>query len=533
MTAPGLAKGGPVQRLQWQLGEVAGSMGVSEMESVKREAGKREAGKWETSGAGPRVLIIGAGVSGILMAIKLRARGWRNFVILEKAQALGGTWRDNVYPGVACDVPAHVYVYSFAPNPAWKTRYAKGPDIWKYYHDVARRYGVLAHIEYGKDVDLAEFDGAGWTVTATDGSTYTADIVIGAAGRLRDPNLPEIPGRDSFAGPSFHTARWDQTVSVKDKRVCLIGAGSSGVQVLASIAHEVKHITQFQRTPQWVFPVQDAAIPWWKRLAFRLFPFYVRATYRRLLDFSNQRGALAFESKEARAERDQMCVDALERIRDPELRATLTPDYDVGCKRLVMSETWFDQVQRPNVSIVIEAIERIEPEGVRTADGRLHECDIIVYATGFDAHAYIRPVKVVGEGGVTLDDLWQDLPLTYRSVAIPHMPNFFLLNGPSSPGGSASIVGIVETQAAYLFQILERIVANKVLITPREEVSREWQSSVRERARTSVWGTGGCQSWYLDKTGTPAYDAVSLPELAQSLAAPDFDDFTERPLSAV
>lgn len=479
---------------------------------------------------GPRVVIIGAGVSGILMGIRLRQRGWNDFVILEQAETLGGTWRDNVYPGVACDVPAHVYVYSFAPNPAWKTRYAKGPDIWRYYHDVARRYGLLDRIRYGKKAEQADFDGRGWALRTGDGETIHADVVIGAAGRLRDPKLPDIPGMDSFAGPSFHTARWDTSCDIRGKRVCLIGAGSSGVQVLSAIAGDVAHITQFQRTPQWVMPVEDAAIPLWKRLMYRLIPSTVHKTYRQMLDFSNERGALAFESKEARAGRDKMCSDALQRIRDPELRARLTPDYDVGCKRLVMSETWFEQVQRPNVSIVSEAIEQIEPQGVRTADGTLHECDVIVYATGFDAHAYIRPMKLNGEDAVTLDELWAELPLTYRSVSIPHMPNFFMLNGPSSPGGSASIVGIVETQSAYLMQLLEKIADDGVLLSPREDAARAWLSMVRERALGSVWATGGCQSWYLDKTGTPAYDAVSLPQLQESLDHPILDDFVIRPI---
>jgi cation diffusion facilitator CzcD-associated flavoprotein CzcO len=477
----------------------------------------------------PRIVIIGSGVSGILAGVKLRERGWNDFVILEKAETLGGTWRDNVYPGVACDVPAHVYVYSFAPNPAWKTRYAKGPEIWRYYHGVAKRHGVLDHIAYGKEVEHAAFDGARWTVSTKDGGRYEADVVIAAAGRLRDPKLPDIAGMDSFAGPSFHTARWDTSVSLKGKRVCLIGAGSSGVQVLSAIAKDVAHITQFQRTPQWVMPVVDEPVPWWKRLMFRLFPRTVHETYRTMLDFSNERGALAFESKQARAARDKMCSDALLRIRDPELRAKLTPDYDVGCKRLVMSETWFEEVQRPNVSIVTDAIERIEPGGVRTVDGVLHACDVLVYATGFDAHAYIRPMKLTGEGGVPLDQVWADLPLTYRSVSIPHMPNFFMLNGPSSPGGSASIVGIVETQWDYIAQLLEKIANDSVLIAPREDKAKAWLAEVRERALGSVWATGGCQSWYLDHTGTPAYDAVSLPQLQASLAAPQIDDFEVRP----
>lgn len=483
-------------------------------------------------GTGPRIVIIGSGVSGILMAIKLLERGWRDFVVLEKAETLGGTWRDNTYPGVACDVPAHVYVYSFAPNAGWKSRYAKGPDIWQYYHDVARRYGVLPHIHYGKDVDEARFDGTGWTVTTKDGSTYQADVVIGAAGRLRDPKMPQIAGMESFAGPSFHTARWDWSVDLTGKRVGLIGAGSSSVQILSNIVDGVQKVTLFQRTPQWVFPVVDTPIPWWQRLVYRLFPSRMLTNYQRMLDESNQRGKLAFEDPKAREARDAMCTDALASIRDPELRAKLTPDYAVGCKRLVMSDKWYEAVQKPNVAVVTEGIDHIEEAGVVTADGALHECDVLVYATGFDAHAYIRPVRLVGEGGITLDEVWSELPLTYRTITIPHMPNLFMLNGPSSPGGSASIVGIVETQVAYLMQLLERIEADDVFISPREDVARGWLETVRERARNSVWATGGCQSWYLDQTGTPAYDAVTLPELQKSLARPEFADFIERPRPA-
>jgi cation diffusion facilitator CzcD-associated flavoprotein CzcO len=507
--------------------QVAGkvSMDFGEISTAQERPHRAAAGR-----AGPKVIIIGSGVGGILMGIKLLQRGWRDFVILEKARTLGGTWRDNVYPGVACDVPAHVYVYSFAPNPWWKTRYAKGASIWKYYHDVAKRFGVLPHIRYGKEVDRARFDGARWTVTTKDGESLEADIVIGATGRLHHPKTPDIPGAERFAGPRFHTARWDRSVSLKGKRVGLIGAGSSAVQMLSNVVGEVGRITLFQRTPQWVFPVEDTPIPLWKRLAFRLVPGLAQRNYETMLRESNERGKLAFEDPSARAARDAMCTDALARIRDPELRAKLTPNYAVGCKRLVMSNKWYEAVQQPNVEVVTTGIDHIEPKGVVTADGRLREFDILVFATGFDAHAYIRPIQLQGEGGVTLNDVWSDLPLTYRSVAIPHMPNFFMVNGPSSPGGSASIVGIIETQAAYLFQLFEHIVAKGVTVAPRAEVAEAWLATVRERARGSVWATGGCQSWYLDHTGTPAYDAISLPELQKSLERPILDDFVVRPI---
>jgi cation diffusion facilitator CzcD-associated flavoprotein CzcO len=474
------------------------------------------------------VVVIGAGIAGILMGVKLRERGWRDFVILEKAETLGGTWRDNTYPGVACDVPAHLYVYSFAPNPDWKSRYAKGAEIWKYYHSVAQRFGVLPHVHYAKEVVSAVFEDDQWRITTRDGSTYLADIVIGAQGRLHHPKTPDIEGADTFAGPKFHTARWDHSVDLQGKRVGLIGAGSTSVQVVSSVADLVHQLRVFQRTPQWVFPVADTPIPLWKRMAFRLWPPYLRAYYRQIQRETGERGKAAIGDKAARAARDRQCSDALARIGDPALRDKLTPDYEVGCKRLVMSETFHDAIQKPAVEVVTEGIDHIEPAGVVTRDGRLHDLDVLVFATGFDAHAYIRPMEVRGTGGVSLDEVWRDLPVTYRSVAIPHMPNFFLINGPYSPGGSASVVGIIETHAAYVLQLMERIAERKVLIEPREDASLAWLTGVRERARKSVWATGGCQSWYLDKTGTPAYDPVTLPELQASLARPDPADFLER-----
>jgi len=482
-----------------------------------------------TADRGPRVVVIGSGVSGILMGVKLLERGWRDFVILEKAETLGGTWRENRYPGVACDVAAHLYVYSFAPNPAWRSRYAKGKDIWAYYHGVARRYGVLPYIHYGKEVVSAQFRGDGWRVTTRDGAVYDAEVVVAATGRLHHPVLPQFPGADSFAGPMFHTARWDETVALKGKRLGLIGTGSTATQIVAAVADEVAQLKLFQRTAQWIFPVQDTPVPWWRRLAFRLSPRYARNYYYTLRSQTEARGRAATGDRAARAARDQQCYDALATVRDPALRAKLTPDYEVGCKRLVMSGTFYEAVQKPSVEVVVDGVDRIAPNGVVTKDGTLHELDVLVFATGFDAHAYLRPIKVTGERGATLEDVWRDLPLTYRSVAVPHMPNFFLINGPYSPGGSASVVGIVETQVDYLMQLLERIVARKVQLAPLEGAAAAWLEEVRERARRSVWGSGGCQSWYLDKTGTPTLDPSTLSELQEQLAAPDWSCYAERP----
>ncbi len=482
--------------------------------------------------AQPRFVIIGAGISGILMGIKLRERGLTDFVILEKGETLGGTWRDNRYPGVACDVAAHLYVYSFAPNPAWRSRYAKGPDIWNYYHRVAAKRGILPHIRYGKQAVSAEWRGGEWTVTTQDGEAIAADVVIAATGRLHQPILPDIPGAESFAGPRFHTARWDTSVDLKGKRLGVIGTGSTATQIVASSAATVSQLKLFQRTAQWVFPLPDTPVPWWKRLLFRLSPAYATRYYYTLRSQTEERGKAATGDPEARAARDQVCFDALAGVRDPELRRKLTPDYEVGCKRLVFSGDYYQAVQQPSVDVVTDQIDRIEPRGIVTKDGKLHELDVLAFATGFDAHAYIRPMKVTGEEGASLDQVWAELPVSYRSMTIPQMPNFLMLNGPYSPGGTASVVGIVEEQAGYLMQLIDRIVREGVALAPTAQAAREWLDGVRAKASDSVWATGGCQSWYLDKTGTPTLDPSTLSELAAQLAEVNWDDFEVKPLAA-
>lgn len=476
----------------------------------------------------PRIVIIGAGIAGILMGIKLRQRGWDDFTILEKADSLGGTWRENQYPGAACDVPAHLYVYSFAPNHAWRTRYAKAPEIWQYYHDQAERNGVLPHIEYGREVATCTFDGARWTVTTRDGETYRADVVVTGVGRLHQPNVADIAGAETFAGPRFHSSQWDHTLDLKGKRLGIIGGGSSGVQIVSALADEVAKLTLFLRTPQWVFPLPDAPIPLGKRLKYRFVPGALEAQYRKLEAEIDERAGRGPIDPEVRVVTAQLCKAGLATVRDPELRAKLTPDYEVGCKRLVISGTFYDAVQKPSVDVVTEGIDHIEERGVVTKDGALHECDALVFATGFKAHAFLRPMQLVGEGGVTLDDVWSEIPLNYRTVGIPHMPNFFMLNGPYSPGGSASVVGIIEVQTGYVLKLLDRIAEEQVMLSPREDAAREWLDGVRELARTTVWATGGCNSWYLDQTGTPAYNPISITELKTSMAEPIRDDFEAR-----
>ena len=474
-------------------------------------------------------VVIGSGFAGTLMAIKLLERGCRDFVVLEKAGTMGGTWRDNTYPGAACDVAAHLYSYSFARNPWWRSRYAKGAAIWKYHHGVAKRHGVLPFMRFNQEVASAVFDGRRWLLTTTDGKRYRAEVVIAATGRLHHPVVPAIAGAESFAGASFHTSRWDHAVPLAGKRVGLIGTGSTATQVITTLASSVSKLSIFQRTAQWVFPVKDTPNPWWRKLLFAIAPGYWQNFYRQLRGETEARAVAATGTVEGRRLRDKACYDALEAIRDPELRAKLTPDYEVGCKRLVFSDGFYDAIQQPSVDLVTSGIDHIEPRGVVTSDGALHELDVLVYATGFDAHAYLRPMTLTGEGEVSLDQVWADLPLTYQSMMIPHMPNFLLINGPYSPGGSASVIGIIEAQVDFLLKLLDRIERDNVAIAPREDAALAWLEAVREKARASVWGSGGCQSWYLDKTGTPSLDPSTLSELLARLAAVQWNDFVVTP----
>ncbi|NMO88253.1 NAD(P)/FAD-dependent oxidoreductase [Actinomycetospora sp. TBRC 11914] len=475
--------------------------------------------------ATPRVLVIGSGIAGILTGIELRARGLTDFTILEKADTLGGTWRDNVYPGVACDVPAHLYSFSFAPNVHPTTRFASGPQLWDYFREIAERYRVTEHIRYGTEVADARWDGSRWTVTTTTGESLVADVVVSAVGRLQQPSLPDIPGISDFRGRVFHSARWDPAADVDGARLGIVGTGSSATQMTVATAPRVAHLDLFQRTAQWIFPMDNTPIPWWRRTLMRLVPGYARRYRAGIKRWVDEIGRAATGDPRAADERRQACVDALNTVRDPDLRAKLTPDYEVGCKRLVISGEFYDAVQRDNVEVVTAGIQRVEADGVRTTDGELHELDTLVLATGFHADAYLRPMTVTGEDGITLDDIWADVPMNYKSVALPHMPNFFLINGPFSPGGSASVLSIIEIHVGYVMQLIDRVVADRVALEPDPDRSAELLAAIREQASKTVWGTGGCSSWYLDRNGVPLVNPILLDDLAADMAHPEPTDF--------
>jgi cation diffusion facilitator CzcD-associated flavoprotein CzcO len=474
-----------------------------------------------------RIAIIGAGMSGILTAIKLIEVGLTDFTIYEKADRLGGTWRDNTYPGLSCDVPSHLYSYSFEPNPNWSHRFSPGSEIQAYFEAVAAKYDVNPYIRYNKELASAKYEDDHWHIVTTDGHRDVVDIVIAATGVLHHPVYPDIPGLSDFAGASFHSARWDHGVSHKDKRVGIIGTGSTAMQILPAIVDDVAKVSLFQRTAQWVLPIDNPPYSEQEKAEFRQSPERLRDLYLFLAERFQNTFARAVVGDETELRKiEEACEANLEEnVHDPELRKKLRPNYKATCKRLIMSDAFYPAIQKPNAELVTEGIERIEARGVRTNDGRLHELDVLVLATGFDGHRFMRDINVVGENGITLEDTWADATEAYRSVALPGFPNFFTLVGPNSPIGNFSLIMISEMQLAYVMQLIDQVRYGRChAVAPRKDATDRFNAEIREAMKNTVW-VSGCKSWYLDKNGNPAMWPWTFDRFQEDMQAPKLDEF--------
>jgi cation diffusion facilitator CzcD-associated flavoprotein CzcO len=451
----------------------------------------------------PRVAIVGAGMSGLCMGIKLEEAGIHDFTIYEKAGEVGGTWRENTYPGLTCDVPSRFYQYSFAPNPDWSHVFSAGPEIQRYFRAVCDRYDLRRHIAFGKEVVAARFDGGEWRIRTADGDESSVDFLITATGVLHRPRYPDLPGLETFSGAAFHSARWDHDVPLRDARIGVIGTGSTAVQISSELADVAGKLVIFQRTAQWVLPLNNRRYSRPNRAATRRLPALSRFSYRYYRWTFELFAKALLAPGWQRSFVSWVCRQYLRTVRDPELRRKLTPDYQPMCKRLVVSSRFYRAVQRPNVDVVTEPIERVEPRGVVTGDGALHELDVLVMATGFDAHAYVRPMAVEGEAGLTLDEAWSDGPRAYRTVAMPGFPNLFMLIGPHSPVANFSLVPIAEAQADFALRWIAEWRAGRIESTaPTEAATTRFNEELRAAFPGTVWATG-CQSWYLDKDGNP------------------------------
>jgi len=483
------------------------------------------------NGARPlRFAIIGAGMSGILSGIKLDEAGYHDYTIYEKAGRSGGTWRENTYPGIACDVPSHLYSYSFEPNPDWSHVFSPGSEIQAYFEGVARRHGVDRHIRYGAEIVRCERSGGRWHLETRTGERDQADVVIAATGVLHHPNLPDIAGLDTFDGPCFHSARWDHSVALDQRRVGIIGTGSTAVQIVSAIVERVAQLVLFQRTAQWIAPQDNAPYSDKERAEFQRHPESMRELHRDL----SRLFAEAFSNAVVDATSPQMqlledlCRANLEtNVHDPVLRERLRPSYRAACKRLVVSPDFYAAIQRPHATLVTASIDRVEARGIRTRDGHLHALDVLVLATGFRADRFMRPMQVIGRGGARLDDMWGKRPIAYLSVSIPDFPNLFMLNGPNGPVGNFSLIEVAELQMAYILQLVERLRDGRCReISPTAAATATFDAARVEAAQKTVWVTG-CRSWYLDDRGIPAVWPWTFDRFREEMAAPQLDAYEE------
>ena len=475
----------------------------------------------------PRIVIIGAGMAGILTAIKLREAGYTNYAIYEKTDRVGGTWRENTYPGIACDVPSHLYTYSFEPNPDWTQTFATGPEICAYFQRVADKYGVTAQVHFNETIPYCEFKDGRWQIRTSTGREDVADVVIAATGVLHHPNVADISGLESFQGVSFHSARWDHSVPLADKRVGVIGTGSTAIQITTAIADKVKRFDLYQRTAQWVMPIENKIFTEEERTAFRDDPVALAQFKAEALDyFKHFSNAVIDADSQEMAELEAACLANLEdHVLDPVLREKLRPNYRAGCKRLIFSPNFYQAVQSPNAHVITDEIAAVEPAGIRLKTGELRELDVLVVATGFRADSFIRPTTVLGRGGVNLDDVWSESPTAYLSISIPEFPNFFMLNGPNGPVGNFSLISIAESQVSYVLTLLEEIRGGRCReISANAEVSASFEEERVAAAKKSIWSTG-CKSWYLDKNGVPASWPWSRDKFFEVMADPKLEAF--------
>ena len=475
-----------------------------------------------------RVVVIGAGMAGIASVIRLREAGFTDVVVYEKGDRIGGTWRDNTYPGVACDVPSHLYSYSFAPNPDWTYVFSPGEEICAYLENVARRHDVERFITYGTEVTRLAFSDGRWHIGLGDGSTDVADFVIAATGVLHHPRYPDIEGLDGFSGDLFHSARWDHDVPLAGRRVGVIGTGSSAVQITGALVDEVGEFHLFQRTAQWVLPMPNPPILEEDQKRFRTDP----SSMAQLRAELSQRFEENFANAVVDAGSPQvqmlqlLCLANLEdNVTDPDLRERLRPNYQAACKRLILAPEFYQAIQRPNARLVTAPIERVEEKGIRTADGKLHELDVIVLATGFRVDRFMRPMEVCGRNGVSLDDVWAERPSAYLSISIPEFPNLFMLNGPNGPVGNFSLIEVAELQFGYIMQLVSLVNNGQGgEISATQAALDRFEADRIEAAKKTVWVTG-CQSWYLDDRGIPSAWPWSFDRFRDEMARPKPADY--------
>jgi cation diffusion facilitator CzcD-associated flavoprotein CzcO len=451
-----------------------------------------------------RIAIVGAGFSGLGMAIRLKQAGIDDFVVLERAHDVGGTWRDNIYPGCQCDVPSHLYSFSFAPNPAWSRTYSCQPEIQTYLQHCAREYGILPHVRFGTEVQSSAWDESerSWQIETSAGPVR-AQVLVAAPGALSEPRIPELPGLDSFEGRMFHSAQWDYDHDLTGRRVAAVGTGASAIQFVPRIQPEVERLHLFQRTPPWILPHTDRPVSEAERRLYRAVPALQRLV-RNGVYWAREWNVLGFVH-------DQRLMRMAERIArwhlkrqvpDRELRRTLRPRYRLGCKRVLLSNDYYPALTRPNVEVVPSGIAEVRPRSVVAADGTEREVDTIIFGTGFFVTDIPSAQHIHGRNGETLAEKWRGSPQAYMGMSIAGFPNLFMLLGPNTGLGHTSVVFMIEAQIAHVMEGLRTMEAQQLAsVEVRADVQEAFNADVQRRLEGTVWNTGGCASWYMDANG--------------------------------
>lgn len=480
-----------------------------------------------------RVVVIGAGMAGILAGIRLQQAGITDITLYEKADRIGGTWRDNTYPGLTCDTPSHHYTYSFERNPDWTRYLPPGHEIQAYFERTCLKYGIDRLIRFNQEVDRAEYRDGRWHLHMKSGAVDACDVLIAATGVLHHPHLPQIEGIERFGGAIFHTSRWDHSVPLDGARIGVIGNGSTGVQLVSALAGRASLLEHYQRTAQWIMPVDNTPFSEADRQRFRDDPAALAAAMKmeEYLDgVERYTQAIVDPGSPGAAEMGAICLANLENsVRDPVLRERLRPDHQALCKRLVFSPDYYEAIQHPHARLVTAGIERIEERGIRTRDGVLHGLDLIALATGFHADRFMRPMQMRGRGGVSLADIWSTTPKAYLAITMPDFPNFFMLNGPNGPVGNFSLIEIAEYQWGYIAQLLQRLRSGECTeIAPTQAAMERFERDRTEAAKKTVWYLGGCKSWYLAADGVPASWPWNYARFITEMSAPKWDAFELR-----
>ena len=471
------------------------------------------------------VAILGAGISGLGMAVNLLRAKNTSFLIFEKNEGVGGTWRENTYPGLCCDVPSHFYSFSFAMNPDWSKTYPEQYEILDYLEGIADKFKIRPYIKFNAKVLEAKYneDENLWNVSLESGEIYKAKTLVSGLGQLNRPKWPEIRGIETFKGHSFHSAQWDHDYELKGKKVAVIGNGPSAIGFIPIIAKEVENLTVFQRTPNWIVPKPDRIYGPFERFCLRYIPFFARM-YRFYWFFLQERNYLAFYQKHNPGTKFiEKAISAIstkfqlfnfesvyqagalmlldEQVDDSKFKEKLIPDYPIGCKRIIPTNDYFPTLCQDQVELETSLIEKISDNKIVTKDGNEHEVDAIIYGTGFDTNIFISPVKITGLGGIQLDDVWRDGAEAYRGVMVPNFPNFFICYGPNTNTGHVSIIYMIESQILFIMKCLKYLKKNKLsYVDVRDDAMKSYNDNIQKKLSETVWA-GSCGSWYKNAQG--------------------------------